>query len=48
MAAAGIFWARLPAIRVGARRLIVAQQMAGGDPPQQMTGGSLELEPSRE
>ncbi len=48
MAAAGLFWIRLPAIRVGARRLIVAQQMAGGDPPQQMTGGSLELEPSQE
>jgi len=43
--AATVFWARLPKIRVGARRLIAAQQMAGGDPPQEMVGGSLELEP---
>jgi MFS family permease len=43
MAAAGVFSIWLPRIRVGARRLIVAQQMAGGDPPQEMTGGSLEM-----
>jgi MFS family permease len=42
--AAGVFAIRLPAIRVHARRLIVAQQMAGGDPPQQATGGSVDLE----
>ncbi|HEV2446210.1 MAG TPA: MFS transporter, partial [Candidatus Sulfopaludibacter sp.] len=47
LAAAGVFWTFLPGIRVGARRLIVAQQMAGGDPPQEMTGGSLELETSK-
>jgi MFS family permease len=41
-AAASIFWARLPNFRVEARRLIVAQQMAG-DPPQKMTGGSLKM-----
>jgi MFS family permease len=45
--AAGVFWSFLPRIRIGARRLIVAQQMAAGDPPQEMTGGSLELEPSK-
>ena len=45
MLAASIFWMWWPQIRVHARRLIVAQQMAGGDPPQEMTGGSLELEP---
>jgi MFS family permease len=45
MVAASIFWMRWPQIRVRARQLIVAQQMAGGDPPQEMTGGSLELEP---
>jgi MFS family permease len=45
MAAAGVFWFWLPHIRTHARRLIVAQQMAGGDPPQQ-TGGSLEMEPT--
>jgi MFS family permease len=43
-AAAAIFAVRLPGIRAEARRLIVAQQMAGGDPPQEMTGGSLDLE----
>lgn len=43
MAGAGIFSIWLPRIRVHARRLIVAQQMAGGDPPQEMTGGSLEM-----
>jgi MFS family permease len=43
MAAAGVFCIWLPRIRVHARRLIVAQQMAGGDPPQEMTGGSLEM-----
>ena len=46
MAAAAVFALRLPHIRVQRRRLIVAQQMAGGDPPQEMTGGSLELEES--
>ena len=45
MLAAGIFWMWWPQIRVRARKLIVAQQMAGGDPPQEMTGGSVELEP---
>jgi len=44
VAAASVFWSFLPRIRVHARRLIVAQQMAGGDPPQEMTGGSLALE----
>jgi MFS family permease len=43
MAGAALFWVRLPHIRVGARKLIVAQQMAGGDPPQEMTDGSLKL-----
>lgn len=31
------FGTRLPAIRVEARRLIIAQAYAGGDPPQEMT-----------
>ncbi len=43
-----VFWAFLPHIRVGARQLIVAQQMAGAEPPQEMTGGGLELQPSNE
>ena len=45
MLAASIFWMWWPQIRVHARKLIVAQQMAGGDPPHEMTGGSLELDP---
>jgi MFS family permease len=48
ISAAGVFWFWLPRIRIGARRLIVAQQMAGGVPPQEMTCGSLELKPERE
>ena len=48
MGAAGVFLTRLPRIRVHARRLIVAQQMEGGVPPQQMTGGGLEVEEMRE
>jgi MFS family permease len=46
MAAAGAFWLRLPHIRTHARRLIVAQQMEAGIPPQEMTGGSVEMEPT--
>jgi hypothetical protein len=46
--ASAVFWMHLPRIRVHARRLIVAQQMEAGVPPQQMTGGSLELEPAEE
>ena len=42
-AAAGVFWFWLPQIRVHARRLIIAQQMQAGNPPQQMTGGSIEI-----
>jgi len=46
MAAAGAFWLRLPEIRTHARRLIVAQQMAAGHPPQEMTGSTVEIEPA--
>ena len=38
VAASAVFAARLPALRGEARRLIVAQSMAGGDPPPQMNG----------
>jgi len=34
---AALFWLRLPKIRVEARRLIVAQSMAGGDPAEMTT-----------
>ena len=37
MGAAAIFGLRLPRIRGEARRLIIAQQMVGGDPVQEMT-----------
>jgi len=33
IAGAAVFGARLPSLRGEARRLIVAQRMAGGDPP---------------
>jgi predicted MFS family arabinose efflux permease len=35
---AGIFWSKLPALRPAAREMIVAQQMAGGAPAEEMTG----------
>jgi len=43
LAAAGVFWAWLPQIRTHARRMIVAQQIEAGNPPQEATGGSLEM-----
>jgi len=47
--AATVFGLQAPALRVAARRLIVAQQLAGGDPPQEFTGGGIPIEsPSRE
>jgi MFS family permease len=38
LVASGVFWARLPALRHEARQLIVAQQVAGGDPAAEQTG----------
>jgi hypothetical protein len=38
IAAAGIFRWSLPRLRADARRLIVAQQMVGGEPPTGFTG----------
>lgn len=43
VAASAVFAARLPALRGEARRLIVAQSMAGGDPPAEMTGPAAEV-----
>jgi len=34
---AALFWLQLPKIRVEARQLIVAQSVAGGDPPEMTT-----------
>jgi MFS family permease len=39
---AALFWLRLPSFRVEARRLIVAQAMAGGDPPEEITARVVE------
>ena len=39
---AALFWLRLPSFRVEARRLIVAQAVAGGDPPEEMTARVIE------
>jgi MFS family permease len=41
VASAGVFSLRLPALRNEARELIIAQEMAGGDPPAEMTGANL-------
>jgi len=37
-----LFWLRLPRMRVEARRLIVAQAMAGGDPAEEITARVVE------
>jgi hypothetical protein len=42
MGGAGWFGLNLPKIRVEARRLIVAQAMAGGEPPAEMTAELVE------
>jgi MFS family permease len=47
MAAAAVFWIFLPRIRIGERRLIAAQQMAGGDLSRQTAGSGLELDPGK-
>jgi hypothetical protein len=39
---AAIFGLHLPAIRTEARRLIIAQQMVGGEPVQEMTVPAVE------
>ena len=43
VAAAIVFRLRLPSMRVEARRLIVAQGLAGGEPPQEITGPGGEV-----
>jgi MFS family permease len=49
IAAAGVFAMRLPSFRGEARELIVAQGIAGGDPPAEITGpgDDIPLQPSR-
>jgi hypothetical protein len=37
IAGSAVFGSKLPAIRPAAREMIIAQQVAGGDPPQEMT-----------
>jgi MFS family permease len=48
LAASGVFASCLPSLRAEAGRLIVAQQMSAGDPPQEMTGGTLVYDPKKE
>jgi hypothetical protein len=36
-----VFWKRLPALRVEARQLIIAQAAAGGEPAEQTTARSI-------
>ena len=38
---AAVFWGRLPGLRSQARELIVAQQMAAGEPAEEVTGHPL-------
>jgi MFS family permease len=45
LVASGVFALRLPQLRVRARQLIVAQEAAGGDPAQEITGGGLAISP---
>ena len=44
VAAAGVFSLRLPALRSEGRQLIVAQEVAGGDPAAEMTAPSLAVD----
>jgi len=41
LAGAAVFWRRLPALRVEARQLIIAQAAAGGEPAEQTTARSI-------
>jgi hypothetical protein len=41
--AAAVYRTRLPRLRIEARELIVAQGLAGGDPPQEITGPAEEV-----
>jgi MFS family permease len=41
MIAATVFLSRLPQFRVGARELVVAQGLAGGDPPQEIASSGM-------
>jgi MFS family permease len=41
--AAFVFWLRLPVFRREARQMIIALQMAGGDPAEEVTGGASPL-----
>jgi MFS family permease len=45
LAAAGVFFVYLPRLRTGARELIVANGLAGGDPAQEITCGGIAIEP---
>ena len=38
---AAVFGLRLPSLRAEARRLVIAQEAVGGDPPEERTGGAV-------
>jgi MFS family permease len=49
MIAAAVFLTRLPQFRIGARQLVIAQGLAGGDPPQEIATSGMANPPfSRE
>jgi hypothetical protein len=41
MIVAGVFLSRLPQFRISARELVIAQGLAGGDPPQEIVASGL-------
>ena len=48
LAASGMFAVWLPRVRPGARKLIAAQGLAGGDPPQEVAGAGLPVKEADE
>jgi len=44
LAGGAVFALTWPALRGEARQLILAQSMAGGEPPEEMTGQAVSLE----
>lgn len=48
VAAAAVFGLNLPVLRIAARKLVVAQQLAGGDPPQEIATAGIPIRPRSE
>ncbi len=47
LAGAALFASSWPALRVEARQLVIAHAMAGGDPPEEMTGSAFAFQSSK-